>query len=348
MWWFDDAAAWTYQNALRKIHYQMWREMVFRDRNRPSIILWSTSNENRDVTNRAAYNLTLNTELDTQYPDGRLVTQSAAADRPGPHDPSQANCDAAGWTMYFGVFHGGTYYEGTKQFLADAHAYHPSKPVLNTEMGVWGEGPEQIVLFDSTFMALSEASQMNPDGSENPAGFVAASTWWTVFDWYTHLAPKSYQYMGLIHMNRTNRKVSADHVREVYLPYYVSAGLINDVAIPAPAAVPSAMALEQNYPNPFNPATRIRYSVAGFSGGAGGSGVDGGSGGPGDRPPGGEPVRLAVYDLLGREVAVLVNERKPAGSYEVTFDASGLASGVYLYRLTAGGSVASRKMVVVR
>jgi beta-galactosidase len=330
MWWFDNAAAWTYQNLLRKIHYQMWREMVFRDRNRPSIILWSTCNENEDVTNRTAYNLTLNTELDSQYPDGRLVTQSAAANRPGPYDPSQANCDVAGWTMYFGVFYGGpSYYEGTKKFLQDAHANFPAKPILDTEMGIWGEGQAQIPLFDSTFMALAEVSQMNPDGSENPEGFVAGATWWCAFDWYTQLAPNSYQYMGLIHMNRTTEKATAARVRETYLPYYISAGIINDVAgrdpsMP-PTGLPAAFWLEQNYPNPFNPTTTIAYQL-----------------------PAALDVRLVVYDLLGREVAVLVDERKPAGSYESTFDARELASGVYLYRLTAGSAVETKKMAVLK
>ena len=68
----------------------------------------------------------------------------------------------------------------------------------------------------------------------------------------------------------------------------------------------------QNYPNPFNPTTGVRYQVSEVS-----------------------YVRLAVYDLLGREVAVLVNERKAPGKYELRFDGSSLASGVYVYRLTA-------------
>jgi mannose/cellobiose epimerase-like protein (N-acyl-D-glucosamine 2-epimerase family) len=95
---------------------------------------------------------------------------------------------------------------------------------------------------------------------------------------------------------------------------------------------PGLFSLSQNYPNPFNPATVIEYTVEG----ARGQGL------------GTSNVRLAVYDLLGREVAVVVNEVKPAGRYEFHFEASGLASGVYVYRLTAGEYAASKKMVLAR
>jgi glucuronoarabinoxylan endo-1,4-beta-xylanase len=91
--------------------------------------------------------------------------------------------------------------------------------------------------------------------------------------------------------------------------------------------MPTDLALEQNYPNPFNPSTKIRFRV-----------------------PGLDPswVRLAIYDMLGREVAVLVNKKIAPGAYEALFDAVGLASGVYLYRITAGDIVETRKMVVVK
>jgi len=95
--------------------------------------------------------------------------------------------------------------------------------------------------------------------------------------------------------------------------------------------LPDDLELHQNYPNPFNPTTVVRYGLTAVS-----------------------DVKLAVYDLLGREVAVLVDDRKAPGIHEVTFDArrpggqaTGLASGVYLYRLTAGNSTTTRKMLLV-
>lgn len=89
--------------------------------------------------------------------------------------------------------------------------------------------------------------------------------------------------------------------------------------------LPLTFDLLQNYPNPFNPTTGIRYEL-----------------------PAASEVRLVVYDLLGREVAVLVNEKRPAGKFEVRFNGAGLSSGVYIYRLTAGQHVESRQMLLIR
>ena len=83
--------------------------------------------------------------------------------------------------------------------------------------------------------------------------------------------------------------------------------------------------LKQNYPNPFNPSTTINYSVPELSN-----------------------VVIKVYDVLGKETATLVNEQKPAGSYEVEFDASNLVSGVYLYKLQAGSFVETKKMILMK
>ncbi|MBI5470738.1 MAG: T9SS type A sorting domain-containing protein [Ignavibacteriae bacterium] len=91
---------------------------------------------------------------------------------------------------------------------------------------------------------------------------------------------------------------------------------------------PSSISLEQNYPNPFNPSTKIEFSI----------------------PSVGtlHATSLRVYDVLGREVATLVNENLQAGKYEAIFDAKGLASGVYIYRLTAGTQSISKKLLLTK
>ncbi|MGB5529792.1 MAG: T9SS type A sorting domain-containing protein, partial [Ignavibacteriaceae bacterium] len=88
---------------------------------------------------------------------------------------------------------------------------------------------------------------------------------------------------------------------------------------------PGGFILTQNYPNPFNPSTTISFSItsAGFT-------------------------SLKVYDVLGNEVETLLSEEKPVGTYEVQFNASNLSSGVYLYKIQAGNSVETKKMVLMK
>lgn len=88
MWWFDTQISWVIQNSIRHIHEQMFREIVFRDYNRPSIILWSLTNECRDVDNRKIFINKIKQKLISLYNDYRLITQSAAADRPEANVPS--------------------------------------------------------------------------------------------------------------------------------------------------------------------------------------------------------------------------------------------------------------------
>jgi hypothetical protein len=97
---------------------------------------------------------------------------------------------------------------------------------------------------------------------------------------------------------------------------------------------PTACALEQNYPNPFNPSTKIRFSIP--------------AGSAGRSEAANRMVRLAVYDLLGREVATLVQGPLAGGVFEVSFDGTHLASGVYLLRLHSGDFVRSRKMNLIK
>jgi len=91
------------------------------------------------------------------------------------------------------------------------------------------------------------------------------------------------------------------------------------------SGIPGEFRLEQNFPNPFNPSTVIRYSI-----------------------PRRLSVTLAVFNLLGQQVALLVNSQQDPGNHEIRFDASTLASGVYFYRLTAGSYANTKKLLVLR
>ena len=89
--------------------------------------------------------------------------------------------------------------------------------------------------------------------------------------------------------------------------------------------IPSQYALSQNYPNPFNPSTTIEYQIPELS-----------------------FVAIKVFDVIGNEITILLNEEKPAGSYEVKFNAEGLSSGIYFYQLRAGDFVKTKKMILIR
>jgi hypothetical protein len=105
-----------------------------------------------------------------------------------------------------------------------------------------------------------------------------------------------------------------------------SSGAVTSVEI---ASTPSVISLSQNFPNPFNPSTKITYSLQKAG-----------------------TVSLKIYNLLGREVATLVNARQEAGTYAVPFNVSqgtpGIASGVYFYRLQTGSFVSVKRLVLIQ
>jgi len=104
---------------------------------------------------------------------------------------------------------------------------------------------------------------------------------------------------------------------------YIYYNFTTDVEVEPTNAV--SFNLNQNFPNPFNPTTKIKYQIPEIS-----------------------FVTLKVYDVLGNEVAILVNDEKPIGGYEVEFDGTGLTSGIYFYKLQAGSFVETKKMVLMK
>jgi lysophospholipase L1-like esterase len=139
----------------------------------------------------------------------------------------------------------------------------------------------------------------------------------------TSLVPHSYWYVDTAAGTGTCyyrlKQIDLDGAQQY------SDGIGLEIAGGAKDLSPSEFVLLENYPNPFNPSTTIKYAL-----------------------PSSSMVRLSVYDMLGREVAVLVNERRDAGYQEVTFDAWGLSSGVYFCKLMAGTFGQTRRMILIK
>ena len=110
-------------------------------------------------------------------------------------------------------------------------------------------------------------------------------------------------------------------------PFYVATTLfgIETSVEQTSDQTPAEFKLTQNYPNPFNPSTIIKFAI-----------------------PQSEFVTMKVYDVLGREVSTIVNQSLTAGSYEVNFDASNLAAGMYIYQIKAGNFVSAKKMMLLK
>jgi hypothetical protein len=124
----------------------------------------------------------------------------------------------------------------------------------------------------------------------------------------------------VMYYNNGNEYMSFQDVSVVNIEYHSQvAGLM------AEKMAVGSFSLGQNYPNPFNPVTTISYSV----------------------PKDGN-VKLVIYDLLGSEVMVLENANKTAGSYKVQFNAGAIPSGIYFYRLEAGGFTAVKKLILLK
>ncbi len=152
---------------------------------------------------------------------------------------------------------------------------------------------------------------------------------WTTNDYYPvanplyHTSADTFQTLNMPQVRK---------VAQAVLAAVISLAQVTVTSVSAEVHPPDRYLLVQNFPNPFNGQTVIRYQIPGE--------LQGGS----DLPH----VRLAVYDLLGREVALVVNHRQEPGVYEMPFDAHTLASGIYLCRLQAGESAVSQRMMLMR
>ena len=162
---------------------------------------------------------------------------------------------------------------------------------------------------------------VDPDGSNAKVGDFMTGFWPNPPD-QSNIWGKP---VGLISDSMGNLYVSSDWINNLILRVEYHGGQTG-VTEERSALLPLSATLEQNYPNPFNPTTTIRYTI---------------------RNIGTSPIftQLKIYDLLGREIATLVNEEKPAGNYEVIFDGSDLPSGIYYYRLSVSAGPSQDRQI---
>lgn len=190
VYWFG-GPEFDIQRKERGIARQMWQEMIYQDYNRAAVAIWGTCNECSWQTERALFVKELR-DIAYQIDGTRFVAQSASGS--DDKDPSQKDMDVLGFTMYYGVFYGGDYYEDTLDALTTMHKTYPEKPIIATEFGVWAPYKEesmqlkQVQLFKETMNAFNKV----------PA--VAGTVWWTAFDWHTMITDPG--TMGIMTMNR--------------------------------------------------------------------------------------------------------------------------------------------------
>lgn len=195
----------------------------------------------------------------------------------------------------------------------------------------WDYGQVQVSTNNGTTWIALEGQYTEPGvGSFQPNGepvYDAAQTNWVKEE--INLTTYSSSQVKIRFRLRTDSGTTRDgwYLDDIGVFYYTIPTDVSNITEPL-----YDFSLEQNYPNPFNPSTKIKYSIPSVAL----SGVEG------------SLVTLKVFDVLGNEVTTLVNEEKPSGEYEVVFDAAGLSSGIYFYKLQVGSFTETKKLVLIR
>lgn len=230
-WWLNSIS--IDKLTKRGLPKQMWREMCWNHRNRPSVILASVANEPMyyllTTGKLKNYSQDLHDDLDKNYPDGRLVTFSLAADGVSITGGAIDAVDVVGFTMYFGVFYGELVTQETMDFLIKQHELHPGKPVIACEFGVWNSledygGMAQVIIAEETLDGLLPLAAVDESGNETD-GFLASAVWWCQFHWYRVNRGDPIQSMGVTKMDRVTHKPARNTLIERYKPYFEMGGV---------------------------------------------------------------------------------------------------------------------------
>jgi beta-galactosidase len=180
----------------RGIPQQMLSEMDLRDMNHASVLFHGLANESTGGVERQNALATLH-NLDRSLDGTRLTGQAAYGNQP--NDPTSEPLDVAGYTMYYGVFYGSAAGAGTAHALQVAHATFPKKPIIILEFGRWAdtvtEQEDQRQILADTYQAA--AAYLD----DNPKGFVGATVWWTLDDYWTQRPGVKIEHFGLFAPN---------------------------------------------------------------------------------------------------------------------------------------------------
>jgi beta-galactosidase len=230
-WWINSVS--IDRLTSRGLPKQMFREMCFSERNRPSVILWSVCNEPMyylvTTEKLRGYVKALHDDLDLNYPDGRLVTFSLAADGVKTTGGAIEAVDVAGFTMYYGVFYGSLITQETMKFLQDQHELYPDKPIIACEFGTWpgskGRGEmDQVIVARETLDGLLPLAAVDEQGHATDE-FLASAVWWCQFNWYRINREAPVQSMGITMMDRITHKEARNVLKEIYKPYFDMGGI---------------------------------------------------------------------------------------------------------------------------
>lgn len=189
----------------RGVAQQMLTEMDLRDFNRPSVLFHGFANESTGDSDRKSALDTLQA-LDRKVDGTRLTGQAAYGIDPA--DPTSANLDVAGYTMYYGVLYGGPLSgEAVQSALTQAHRTYPRKPIVVLEYGHWADDPadeaQQLRVFDTYHAQLSQ------DFDTAPNGFIGAALWWALDDYWSERPGLTIERFGLYRPDGTLRPAGA-------------------------------------------------------------------------------------------------------------------------------------------
>lgn len=193
----------------RGIPQQMLAEMDLRDFNRPSVLFHGFANESTGGSERAGALNTLHA-LDRKIDGTRLTGQAAYGT--DPNDPTSANLDVAGFTMYYGVLYGGRLSGvAVQNALMEAHKTYPHKPIMVLEYGHWADNPadenQQLRVFNTYY------AQLAPNFDSEQQGFIGAAVWWTLDDYWTQRPGITVETFGLYTPGGSLRKAGVAATR---------------------------------------------------------------------------------------------------------------------------------------